>query len=112
MKSQYASLFSTKTLALVTLAYDIRTAMAEKDICGGLEVVIVAPETPFQDKWMTDGHADVGEMDQSYVEFVAGTIGLGLQRGVLEYVDGIFHSRINVELKPKVILAHALKVNL
>jgi hypothetical protein len=110
-KSQHTSLFFTKTLALVTIAYDLRTAMAEKNICGGLEVVIVAPDTPFQEKWMIDGHADVrGDTDQSYVDFVAGTIGLGLQRKVLENVDGQFQSRMNMELKPKVILARALNV--
>ena len=111
-KSQHTSLFFTKTLALVTIAYDLRTAMAEKDICGGLEVVIIAPDTPFQEKRMVDGHADVreGDTDQSYVDLVAGTIGLGLQRKVLENVDGQFQSRMNVELKPKVILARALNV--
>ena len=40
----------------------IRTALAEKDVCGGLEVVVVAPNTPFQEKWMMDGHADVGRV--------------------------------------------------
>ena len=32
MKTQSSSLLSTKTLALVKVAYDLRTAMAEKDI--------------------------------------------------------------------------------
>jgi hypothetical protein len=111
-KSQHTSLFFTKTLALVALAYDLRTAMAEKDICGGLEVVIVAPDTPFQEKWMMDGHADVreGDTDQSCVDSVAGTIGLGLQRNVSDNLDGQFQSRMNMELKPKVILARALNV--
>ena len=63
VKTQRATLFFTKTLALVKLAYDLRTAMAEKDICGGLETVIVPPDTPFQEKWMTDGHADPKKVD-------------------------------------------------
>ena len=111
-KSQDASFFFTKTLALVTIAYGLRTAMAEKDICGGLEVVIIAPDTPFQEKWMMDGHADVreGDTDQSCVDSVAGTIGLGLQRKVSDNVDGQFQYRMNMELKPKVILARALNV--
>ena len=114
MKTQSAPLFSTKTLALVKVAYDLRTAMAEKDICGGLEVVIVPPDTPFQEKWMIDAHADprkvVDTADQSRVDFIAGTSGIGLQRKVLEKVDGQFQSRMKMELKPKVILARALNV--
>ena len=37
--------------------------MAEKDICGGLETVIVPPDIPFQEKLMTDGHADPKKVD-------------------------------------------------
>ena len=112
IKTRCATLFSTKTLALVKLAYDLRTAMAEKDICGGLEIVIVPPDTPFQEKWMMDAHADSGptkvDTDQSRVDFVAGTTGIGLQRKVTERVDGQFRSRLEIELKPKVMLARAL----
>ena len=111
MKTQSATLFSTKTLALVKVAYDLRTAMAEKDICGGLEIVIVPPDTPFQEKWMIDAHADPrkADTDQSRVDYVAGTTGIGLQRKVLETVCGQFQSRMEIELKPKVTLAQALK---
>ena len=111
MKTQCATLFSTNTLALVKVAYDLRTAMAEKDICGGLETVIVPPDTPFQEKWMIDGHANPRMVytDQSRVDFVAGTTGIGLQRKVLETVDGQLQSRTEMELKPKVTLAHSLK---
>ena len=114
MKGRRASFISKKTLTLVTMAYNLRTALAEKDICGGLEVVIVAPDTPFQEKWMVDGHADVREGD-AYIDFVAGTIGIGLQRkDRSEYVtvDGVFGPKRNMELKPKVILARALNVNI
>lgn len=109
MKTQSGTLFSTKTLALVKVAYDLRTAMAEKDICGGLETVIVPPDTPFQEKWMLDAHAHPrkGDVGQS-VDFVAGTSGIGLQRKVSESVDGQVQSRMEVELKPKVILVRAL----
>ena len=112
MKPQCAALFFTKTLTLVEVAYDIRTAMAEKDICGGLEIVIVPPDTPFQEKWMIDAHADPRNVDrdQSRVDFVVGTTGIGLQRWVSERVDGQFQSRMEIELKPKVTLARALKV--
>ena len=112
MKTQCATLFSTKTLALVKVAYDLRTAMAEKDICGGLEVVMVPTDTPFQEKWMMDAHADhrkVDTTDQTRVDYVAGTTGMGLQRKVSETVDGQFQSRMEIELKPKVTLAQALK---
>ena len=111
MKSQSATLFSTKTLALVKVAYDLRTAMAEKDICGGLEIFIVPPDTAFQEKWMIDAYGDYLKLDtdQSRVDYIAGTIGIGLQRKVSETVDGQFQSRMEIELKPKVTLAHALK---
>jgi hypothetical protein len=110
MKTLSATLFTTKTLALVKLAYDLRTAMAEKDICGGLEIVRVPPDTAFQERWMLDAHADRKVVtDQSRVDYVAGTTGLGLQRKVTEIVDGTFQSRMETELKPKVTLARALK---
>ena len=114
MKTQRASLFSTKTLALVKVAYDLRTAMAEKDICGGLEIVIVPPDTPFQEKWMIDAHADPRKIDtdKSRVDYVAGTTGIGLQRKVSETVDGQFRSSVEVELKPKVTLARALNMKI
>ena len=114
MKTRYATLFSTKTLALVKVAYDLRTAMAEKDICGGLEIAIVPPDTPFQEKSMMVAHANGDptkvDTDQPRVDFVAGTTGIGLQRKVLERVDGQFQSRIEIELKPKVTLARAFNV--
>ena len=114
MKTRCATLFSTKTLALVKLAYDLRTAMAEKDIYGGLEIVIVPPDTPFQEKWMMDAHAQADgdstkvDTDQPRVDSVTGTTGIGLQRKVMERVDGQFRSRMEIELKPKVMLARAL----
>ena len=116
MKPRCATLFSKKMLVLVKLAYDLRTAMAEKDICGGLEIVIIPPDTPFQEKWMTDAqaHADPTkvDMDESQVDFVAGTTGIGLQRNVLESVNGLgqFQSVLVIELKPKVTLARTLDV--
>ena len=114
MRSRVATVFFKKTLALVDLAYNLRAAMAEKDLCGGLEIVIVPPDTPFQEKWMIDAHADTHPtnvyMDHSRVNFVAGTTGIGLQRKVSEMVDGQFQSRMEIELKPKVTLAPALNV--
>ena len=111
MKSQCATLFPTKTMSLIKSAYDLRTAMAEKDICGGLEVVIVSPNTPFQERWMMDAHADLTKIDtdRPRIDFVAGTTGIGLQRRVSERVGGQFQSRVELELKPKVTLARALK---
>ena len=111
IKTRCGRLFLTKTLALVKLAYDLRTAMAEKDICGGLEILIVSPDTPFQEKWMMADPTKV-DTDQSEVDFVAGTTGIGLQRKVLERVDGQFESRMEIELKPKVTLVRALKVKI
>ena len=111
IKTQCATLFFTKTLTLVELAYDLRTAMAEKDICSGLEIVIVLPDMPCQKKWMMDTHADRAKV-QSQVDFVAGTTGIGLQRKVLERVDGQFESGMEIELKPKVTLARDLNFKL
>ena len=48
LKTQSATVFNTKTLALVKVAYDLRIAMAEKDICGGPEVDMVPADTAFQ----------------------------------------------------------------
>ena len=116
MKTQSSSLFSTKTLALVKVAYVLRTAMAEKDICGGLEVVMVPSDTAFQEKWMIDAHAPPTaskkvDTDQSRVDYVAGTTGMGLRRKVSEVVDGQFQSRMETELKPKVTLVQALLIS-
>ena len=112
MKPQCSTLFFTKTLTLVEVAYDLRTAMAEKDLCGGLEVVFVPPDTPYQEKWMMDVHADPRNVDtdQPQLDYVAGTTGLGLQRKVTERVDGQYQSRMEIELKAKVTLARALDV--
>jgi hypothetical protein len=85
MKTRCAALFFKKTLALVKAAYDLRTAMAEKDICGGL--IFVTPDTPFQEKWMMDAHADPTakvDMDKSQVDFVASTTWIGSQRKVVD----------------------------
>lgn len=112
IKTQSLPLFSTKILAIVKVAYDLRTAMAEKDICGGLEIVVVQPDTPFQENWMIDAHAHPKHTntntDHSHVEFVAGTSGIGLQRKVSETLNGQVQSRTEIVLKPKVILTQAL----
>ena len=103
---------NTKILTLVKSAYNLRTAMAEKDICGGLEIVIVSADTPFQKKRMKDSvPREVVDTDQSQVDFVAGTTGIGLQRKVTERVDGQFQSRMEIELKPRVILVRALNTS-
>ena len=114
IKTQCATLIFTKTLTLVEVAYDLRTAIAEKDTCGGLEIVIVSPDRPLQEKWMMDAHADPTKVytNQSQVNFVAGTTGIGLQRRVTERVDGQVQSRMEMKLKPKVTLVRALDVKI
>lgn len=104
MRTERAGVFSTKILALVKRAYNLRTAMAEKDICGGLEVVVVGPDTPFEEKWMTDAHVGYrkyNDTTHSGMDIVVGTSGMGLQRKVLD--------EMKIELKPKVVLDRALK---
>ena len=112
MKTRSDTRFYERTKALVKAAYDLRTAMAEKDICGDLEILIVPPDTPFQEKSRMDAHADPTKVDtdQSQVNFVAGTTGIGLQRKVSERVDRQFKSRMKIVMKPKVMLARALNV--
>jgi hypothetical protein len=94
-------LFFKKTLALVKAVYDLRTTMAEKDICGGL--IFVPPDMPFQEKWMmpVDAHADPTtnkvDMDKSQVDFVASTTWIGSQRKVVP-VDKRFRSKMKIVL--------------
>ncbi|KAF8971852.1 hypothetical protein BDZ97DRAFT_2054554 [Flammula alnicola] len=111
VRSQRASMFSAKILSLVKLAYDLRAALAEKDMCGGLELAVVGPDTPFQAKWMDEGHTTTrtNTTALSQMEHIAGTSGLGLQRTVGEESrGGSSDSRIDMILKPKVVLIRVL----
>ncbi|KAF9561160.1 hypothetical protein CPC08DRAFT_750105 [Agrocybe pediades] len=98
-----------KFLTLVKLAYEVRTALAEKDLCGGLELLIVGSGMPFQHKWMTEEHPPDSNKSGSSVKMepVAGTCGIGLQRvGKAPAISTVADADqiANVVLKPNVIL--------
>ncbi|KAF8958002.1 hypothetical protein BDZ97DRAFT_2078815 [Flammula alnicola] len=112
VRNQRASMFSAKILSLVKLAYDLRAALAEKDLCGGLELAVVGPDTPFQAKWMDEAHTTTrtNTAALSQMEHIAGTSGLGLQRTVGEQSrGGSSDSKIDMILKPKVVLIRVLQ---
>ncbi|PPQ65651.1 hypothetical protein CVT24_011805 [Panaeolus cyanescens] len=82
--SHYQVVLSTKFTALVKSAYELRTALAEHDICGYLEIVTVSPPLPFQHKWMIEAHSDtrnvVSNPPAGHADVVLGTCGIGLQQ--------------------------------
>lgn len=115
MKSQRASMFSSKFLGLVKLAYDLRAALAEKDLAGGLDLYMVAPDTPFRAKWMDEAHEAQTHVSDLDVEPIAGTSGLGLSRDIShsqQYRGTIIDTKPNMVLKPKVVLLRVLQENL
>ncbi|KAF8163671.1 hypothetical protein B0H34DRAFT_857099 [Crassisporium funariophilum] len=111
MRPNRADLFNSKILALVKAAYDLRTGMAERDICGGLELCVIAPDTPFSTMRMQDSHADPRKPAATgyQMDCIVGTSALGLHKKVTEKaVDGSFQTKFDVVLKPKVVLARVL----
>lgn len=100
---------------LVTLsekAYDLRTSLAERDLCGNIQLAHVSPDTLFQAKWMEDGQPSAGANRRGAValadvERVAGTCRLGLQ--IPGTTPG---AEATLALKPKVALLSKLKENL
>lgn len=104
MRQQRSHMFAEKLLGLVKMAYDIRAALTERDICGGLELCTVAPDTPFQPKWMDEAHEGDVPLSELQPEPIAGTCGIGLQRNSLavQYSIQNEYSGVNIVLKPKV----------
>lgn len=106
MRQQRSHMFSDKLLGLVKMAYDLRAALTERDICGGLMLCTVAPDTPFQPKWMDEAHEGDVPLSELQTEPIAGTCEIGLQRHSLamQYTgqNRDESSRLDIVLKPKV----------
>jgi len=91
---------------LFELAYDIRVALAEKDICR-LELVVVGPGTPFHPKWMDESHTLMGKgtMEMlSKMEPTIGTTSMGLKR----MAKATKNDEQPYLVKPKVVTARVL----
>ncbi|KAJ3515506.1 hypothetical protein NLJ89_g1714 [Agrocybe chaxingu] len=112
MSSPSVSLFTSKVKTLIQLAYELRLAMAEKDICG-VEIMSFSPETVFLSKYMDNAHEIVGrkkapvKRTSTEAEYIAGTSGLGLQR---VGSSGGSASRVII-LRSRVALMSAFKEN-
>lgn len=105
--------------AFVTLlekAWDVRQSLAERDLCRGMELAVVVPETLFQAKWMEDLYAAPGSGGQTTApalinaERVAGTCRLGLQISATTKQGAT--TPISSILKPKVVLLSTVKDSL
>jgi hypothetical protein len=115
MKSHRASMFSSKFLGLVKLAYDLRAALAEKDLAGGLDLYMVAPDTPFRATWMDEAHEAQTHISDLDVEPIAGTSGLGLSQDLShspQFWGSSIDTKPSMVLKPKVVLLRVLQENL
>jgi hypothetical protein len=94
---------------LFKLAYDIRAALAEKDICR-VELVVVGPGTPFHPKWMDESHTPMrkGTVEMlSKMEPIIGTTGVGLKR----MAKAAKNDEQSYLVKPKVVMARVLRNN-
>jgi len=112
MRPKRQEVFKNKIQSIIALAYDLRAALAEKDICGGVELVVVSPDSPFQPKWMQEGHTTERRgtaMMLTQMEAIAGTTGMGLKR---PNVGGTESEAYTYPLKPKVVLARVLSESL
>ncbi|KAF9532778.1 hypothetical protein CPB83DRAFT_890458 [Crepidotus variabilis] len=89
--SSESDLLSTKLLPILKLAYNLRLALAERDICGGLELAVPLPDTPFHPTFMDSGdagkksrklakEASSQATDWTVEESIAGTKAIGLKR--------------------------------
>ncbi|KAF8912201.1 hypothetical protein CPB84DRAFT_1761605 [Gymnopilus junonius] len=109
MRPNRTSLFTSKLLSLVKMAYDVRTALAEKDICGDLDLSVIGPDMPFQPKWMEEAHAMTRHQlgTTMRMEPIAGTCGMGLKRVEVKKDAASQQDQI-VVLKPRVVLARVL----
>ncbi|KIM48620.1 hypothetical protein M413DRAFT_20979 [Hebeloma cylindrosporum] len=112
MRAKRQDVFKSKIQSIIALAYDLRAGLAEKDICGGLELVVVSPDSPFQPKWMQEGHTTERRGTTTMLtqmEAIAGTTGLGLKR---PNVGAMPNDAYTYPLKPKVVLARVLRESL
>lgn len=109
------TLLPAKVEPLLKLAYDLRLALAERDICGGLEIAAPSPDAPFHPLFMEDAEECVLQKSRkkkvdspglSWVDgdYIAGTSGIGLKR-TLNGQPGVYE----MVVKPKVSLIRVLE---
>ena len=109
------TLLPAKVEPLLKLAYNLRLALAERDICGGLEIATPAPDAPFHPQFMEDAEESVLQKSRkkkvdnpglSWVDgdYIAGTSGIGLKR-TLNGQPGVYE----MVVKPKVSLIRVLE---
>ena len=111
---QRPDLFASKLLPIVEMAYNLRLAMAEKDICGGLELAAPAPDIPFSTAFMEEEHAfddrrkkkksNGHAISWAEADCIAGTSEVGLKR-TLNGQPGVYE----MVVKPKVVLVRVLE---
>lgn len=113
LRPNRSDLLTSKLLIIVKMAYDVRTALAEKDICGHLDLVVINPDIPFREKWMDQAHHNATGQRKSptstETELVASTSGLGLQRLPADTNGEASKSTPTMILKPKVVLTRVLE---
>lgn len=113
VKSSYQATLTARLTALVKSAYEIRTALAEHDICGYLETVVVTPSMPFQHKWMIEAHSDTrsgsSPPSAAHADIVLGTCGIGLQQSLPPAATSTSTEPTIVSvLKPQVVLSRVI----
>lgn len=115
MRLGRSDILPSRLLLLIQIAYDLRLALAEKDICGGLELAAPSPDLPFHPSFMQDAeeHANQGRKKSinnpnpegsNKPEFIAGTSALGLKR-TLNGQPGVYE----MVVKPRVVLIRVLE---
>jgi len=93
-------------MGLFRLAYDIRVALAEKDLYP-VELVVEGPGTPFQSRWMDEAHAPMrsGTVESlAKMERIVGTTNVGLKCTT----KSANSDEYTYLLKPKVVKASVL----
>ncbi len=113
IRSSQPDLLSTKFHPILKLAYDLRLALAERDICGTLELAAPFPDSPFHPEFMEEehtlerSHKKNGSSSNSTwydADYISGTSAIGLKR-TLNGQPGVYE----MVLKPKVVLIRVLE---
>ena len=107
LKSHPATL--VKLEKLLKVVYDLRLALAEKDRTGGLEILVVQPDTEYIPRMMEDAHllelgATTKRKNGPDGLVSIGTSAIGLQREEIDPRDG-GSLGIEIVLRPKVVLS-------
>ena len=116
MPTMKTSLLPSKIEPLLKLAYNLRLGLAERDICGGLEISAPLPDVPFHPQFMEDAEEfalqksrrkKIESIALTWLEgeYIAGTNGIGLKR-TLNGQPGVYE----MVVKPKVSLIRVLEM--